>query len=377
MISDFARDIFLYINRATLANAIAVFGVASNSINILVYWKIGFKDSISVSLFALSISDLCYLVLLLLTNAAYIPGLPEYSRAGKEFSDLALVFGRAQWIFAFVSASITVWVTIERCTCVVRPLKVKVIFTPKKSAIFILFIGGVLLLWMIYFLSGLGTQTGNINQAFNNTEIIIPEGHLFHLGLGTLLLFIFFLAILISTIVLASLMSGRPLVHGATSTSTELAAGSQGDNQPTIHACQRFLAPAHHLPDGFKSDGTDQISLPPQEFPTQARPEARVKLQSLIPTENTQHVNEESRLPSTSGLTNNSTSTPVAAEAFEQTYNYRSSGPTIIGTTIERRKRKLALMVMAVSVLLLVSYLSYTVCFVAVTVNPQFSPIGR
>ena len=82
MISDFARDFFLYTNRITLANAIALFGAASNIINILVYWRIGFKNSISVSLFALSISDLCYLVLLLLTNATYFPGLPEYSPVG-------------------------------------------------------------------------------------------------------------------------------------------------------------------------------------------------------------------------------------------------------------------------------------------------------
>ena len=369
---------FLYINRATLANAFAVFGVASNGINILVYWRIGFKASISVSLFTLSISDLCYLVLQLLTNAAYFPGLPEYSHAGKEFSDLSKILSVAQWICGLECAAITVWVTIERCECIARPLKVKDIFTPKRSAVFILVMCGVLLLLMITFMSMIGTQPVNINQGVNNTEIGQVEGRLlFHAGLGVLLHVFFFLAILISTIVLASLMRRRPLVHGAFTASTELTAGPQGDNQPTYHACQRFLTPSQHLLDAFKRDGTDQISLPPQEFPTQARPEACVKLQSLIPTENTQPVNEEPPLPSTSGLTNNSTLTAVSPEALKQTSINQSSGPIDITATMERRMRKLALMVMAVSSMHLVSYLCVVAILIAVIIEPDFSFAGR
>ncbi|GFS10816.1 chemosensory receptor C [Elysia marginata] len=116
-------------------------GVISNSINILVFVKLGLKDNVTITLLFLSLSDLMYLLLysptfVLWFLAEHHPHIP-----------LPSVFN----IFLFVpsllielcydySALVSVFMAVVRCACVARPLKFKAMFTKSRT----LFILGVL-----------------------------------------------------------------------------------------------------------------------------------------------------------------------------------------------------------------------------------------
>ncbi|BFZ11291.1 hypothetical protein BsWGS_14330 [Bradybaena similaris] len=131
-VSDDLVDIFHIVNLAILAGVIAAFGIAANIINIVVFLKQGFSDTVNISLFALAVSDLCALITLewvnLLRNPLFIyrvPFLPD------EVQHLTAAWPHA--CFARITSWITVYITLERCLCVVVPLKVKSIVNPRVA----------------------------------------------------------------------------------------------------------------------------------------------------------------------------------------------------------------------------------------------------
>ncbi|GFN74340.1 chemosensory receptor b [Plakobranchus ocellatus] len=134
-VSDHMRDIFMYINFVTLGTLIGIFGIVTNIFNIIVYKRLGFKVSTHVTLFAMSISDLASLITLIWTCMCLNPALTS---ASLDFSptELQYLVGGIQHVrFVRITCWLTVWVTIERCMCLVIPVKVKSIFTPKSSTI--------------------------------------------------------------------------------------------------------------------------------------------------------------------------------------------------------------------------------------------------
>ncbi|CAG5117952.1 unnamed protein product, partial [Candidula unifasciata] len=102
---------------------LSICGVFSNVINLVIFWKLSLKDSMSVSLFALSLADflsaflytmvcLCYL-----TNKLY---------PSSNIDAWALGFFAFGWMvnaMYLTSCWITAMITIERCFCVVFPFK--------------------------------------------------------------------------------------------------------------------------------------------------------------------------------------------------------------------------------------------------------------
>ncbi|CAG5133307.1 unnamed protein product [Candidula unifasciata] len=128
-ISDYLVEIFHTVNLAFLAGIISVLGIVANILNIVVFLKQGFNDTVNISLFALAVSDLCALITLqwvnLLRNPLFIyrvPFLPD------EVQHLTAAWPHA--CFARITSWITVYITLERCLCVVVPLKVKRIVNP-------------------------------------------------------------------------------------------------------------------------------------------------------------------------------------------------------------------------------------------------------
>ncbi|RUS84754.1 hypothetical protein EGW08_007496, partial [Elysia chlorotica] len=119
-----------------LCNLIGLFGILSNIVNALVFYKQRFTEAITTSLFALSLSDLCQLVMMILVSNFHIPMLALRSHFTLFLNRLTYYYcGVLRICFSRISIWITVLITLERCVCILLPLKVRVMFTPKRVAV--------------------------------------------------------------------------------------------------------------------------------------------------------------------------------------------------------------------------------------------------
>ncbi|CAL1530685.1 unnamed protein product, partial [Lymnaea stagnalis] len=133
VLSDRDRTIIEVVNYVFLCGIISLFGIVSNVINIVIFFKQGLRTTMNISFFGLAISDLCSLVSLALFSFFLNPlvensDLPIISR---EFE--YLVAGWPYVCFTRTTCLITAFVTAERCLCITCPLKVKQIITPRRA----------------------------------------------------------------------------------------------------------------------------------------------------------------------------------------------------------------------------------------------------
>ena len=113
--------LFPLINGFGLTNTIAVFGVFSNSLNIIVYLKLGLRETTNISFLALGISDWLFCVCSFLSVTCHLSEISPYGAAmtnlDTEISVVTLpCLGLGAWVIVLLSA--------ERCLCIVMPLKV-------------------------------------------------------------------------------------------------------------------------------------------------------------------------------------------------------------------------------------------------------------
>ena len=128
MISD---DVILYVTHiSTIAVFVfAVIGVIGNVINMVVFSKLGFQESVNISLFCLSVSDFLVSVVSIFIGIGINPALAE-NRFPFELTHITLVFAvTPRAVFFKITKTITAFVTFERCLCVVMPLKIKLFLT--------------------------------------------------------------------------------------------------------------------------------------------------------------------------------------------------------------------------------------------------------
>ncbi|CAG5118999.1 unnamed protein product, partial [Candidula unifasciata] len=124
IISDDLRVVLLTINFCYICQFIDVIGTATNIVNIICFIKQGFRDTVNISLFALSVADLICLLALLLNNILLNPLI--YDLPFFPFDPFEIVYITAFWphvVFARISACITAFISTERCLCVAFPLK--------------------------------------------------------------------------------------------------------------------------------------------------------------------------------------------------------------------------------------------------------------
>ncbi|KAK0042219.1 FMRFamide receptor [Biomphalaria pfeifferi] len=117
---------------------ISVIGIVANGVSIAVFCKLGFHDSVDVTLTALAISDIGSLVSLQFYNIMVNPWMSS-AQLPFEPPDATILFSVYPHIyFIRVTGLITAFAALERCVCVVLPLKVKDIFTCKRAMLIIL-----------------------------------------------------------------------------------------------------------------------------------------------------------------------------------------------------------------------------------------------
>ncbi|GFO26306.1 peptide receptor gpcr [Plakobranchus ocellatus] len=141
-----ALDIFLNLRQIIFWSilSISIFGVIGNMLIILVYIRLGFSETIHASYVALAVSDLLSvlsvnwiaicntpLINLLLNRLSIVTNLSQF---------IQITGARPHLVFSKTTALITAWISMERCLCVVFPMKVKLIITRTVNTVVLVMI---------------------------------------------------------------------------------------------------------------------------------------------------------------------------------------------------------------------------------------------
>ena len=155
-------------------------GVVANVINIVVFLKTGSKDNVTISLLALSMSDLAFLVII----SPHIVFIGVNHLVQVRFGirinwlvDRSILWTPFYW-YAFVfydtSTLITVYISVVRCACIALPFKVKDMFTSRRALItFLVFFICVFFLRLPMFIKKRFVRI--IDRFTNSSKVIVTE----------------------------------------------------------------------------------------------------------------------------------------------------------------------------------------------------------
>ncbi|GFO02070.1 chemosensory receptor a [Plakobranchus ocellatus] len=142
----FARDIFENVISVMLwfMLGIGIMGMIGNILTITVYIKLGFSETIHMSYLALAVSDLCTVITTIWCGICYSPLIDMLLKQSRIVTELNFFANfTCFWphvAFSKTTALITAWISLERCLCVVFPIKVKLIITRLMTKIVLLII---------------------------------------------------------------------------------------------------------------------------------------------------------------------------------------------------------------------------------------------
>ncbi|KAH9503859.1 hypothetical protein Btru_064010 [Bulinus truncatus] len=115
-------------------------GLVLNLLNIAVFFKLGFKDTINIPLLGLTIADVIGLISLIWMSMCYNPLMVD---AFPEVNFIEIYHVTAGWphvCFTRISGWLTAFITFERYLCIAVPLKVKTIVTRKRTIVVVIVI---------------------------------------------------------------------------------------------------------------------------------------------------------------------------------------------------------------------------------------------
>lgn len=157
LISDDTTYILIVVFQVSFTGVLAVVGIMTNTINIVVFLKTGLSDSVNISLFGLAVGDLCSLIFSFWESVCFNPLFHDIE-APVVFMEVEYITGCWPHVcFVRVTSYITAFVTFERCLCITMPLKVKIILTTTRTKIIIIAIFCVVMITSIpeYYVSQL------------------------------------------------------------------------------------------------------------------------------------------------------------------------------------------------------------------------------
>ncbi|GFR62146.1 chemosensory receptor A [Elysia marginata] len=132
LVSFAASQTFNIFNFLLISLPISLFGMFSNVVNTIVFYKMGLTESSNVNFAVLSVSDFFVSLSCMLTRGLHnalwkdMPIWPWLAYA-------AHCTGHSTFVFISGSAMITTLISAERCVCVLFPLKVKSLLTRERS----------------------------------------------------------------------------------------------------------------------------------------------------------------------------------------------------------------------------------------------------
>ncbi|KAI8750772.1 P2Y purinoceptor 2 [Biomphalaria glabrata] len=128
-----------------VTNCLNVWSFMTNTVNVIVFIKQGVKKRINFTLFCLSGSDLMGAMFTTLATGGFVRDIYIMSRRidGDFFFTVFVWF---ESLFVDLSTALTVFIAIERCTCVARPLHF-------KSSFIALHTRGIILIIFLFILT--------------------------------------------------------------------------------------------------------------------------------------------------------------------------------------------------------------------------------
>ncbi|KAK6976434.1 hypothetical protein BgiMline_022863 [Biomphalaria glabrata] len=147
-LSDFASGLVYLVLNALIIPFTLLLGSFTNLLNIVVYHRMGLKDTVSVAFFSLSLSDLVYL-LIHLSNFIGSVVLFANELAGEQLTETFvrlinpffpyIMMWYASWPYD-ISVLTTVFISLQRCLCIALPFRFKSLFTRERTVFVIGFI---------------------------------------------------------------------------------------------------------------------------------------------------------------------------------------------------------------------------------------------
>ncbi|CAL1545318.1 unnamed protein product [Lymnaea stagnalis] len=157
LISDELCQLILTINFASISPVLSLIGLGGHIINITVFVTQGFHDTVNISLVALAVSEmgmqLNSLTVAILNNPILLSS--DILIEPQEFETSVAGFPIAS--FSKTTSWITAYITFERCLCVVAPLRVKRLITPKivvfiMASIYVMMFAALIPEYMTFYL---------------------------------------------------------------------------------------------------------------------------------------------------------------------------------------------------------------------------------
>ncbi|XP_059138925.1 lysophosphatidic acid receptor 4-like [Physella acuta] len=124
IIPGWILDVLLGTN-AIFGELLTIFGIIGNIINIIIFYKLGFTDTVNITLTFLALTDLGALVTLQAFNVLVNPWFLQLDVNIIPLDIAVMVSFYPHNYFIRVCGFITAFASVERCLCVVFPLKVK------------------------------------------------------------------------------------------------------------------------------------------------------------------------------------------------------------------------------------------------------------
>ncbi|XP_005111720.1 adenosine receptor A1 [Aplysia californica] len=248
IVSDQQWFIVQVVNVVVISGLLSLFGVASNIINIVVFAKQGFQDSMNISLMGLAVSDLCSLLSMIwicicVNPLFYLSKLPFDPR------DILYLTGvMPHFLFVKIATFITAFITFERCLCIAIPLKVKTTITPGRTKTIIVSTYITLSLLMIPFCLG-NRLEWVFDYSMNSTMLkttYTPEKEMLEaisfLALGVLTTTFSFVFVICCTIVLIVKLNSKTKWRQTTAAKSDRVAGGVGVKDQKVVKMVTFIA---------------------------------------------------------------------------------------------------------------------------------------
>ena len=136
-----AYSMIIRILSSLLPPAIILFGLITNTINIIVFLRAGAKDNVTILLLSLTVSDLASLIIIAPSMCFFVIQalFKSFVWSFDPYLLLYLPYWPAQTAFD-LSALISVSLGVTRCACVAMPLKFKHVFTRSRTIKWIMFL---------------------------------------------------------------------------------------------------------------------------------------------------------------------------------------------------------------------------------------------
>ncbi|XP_076456681.1 uncharacterized protein LOC143290980 [Babylonia areolata] len=174
VISPHVADIVDFVLFVGIFPVLVTCGVITNVINMAVFVRLGLADRINLCLFCLAVSDTGFMLFLMCGKSYALISLLD-PEAGNFWQNRhrGATMGSALG-FQAISNVITALIAVERCHCVLSPLKAGQIFKTKTMGVVIVMVA-VYILTVLNTALGIKYQTVHVTDPLTNTSTFISH----------------------------------------------------------------------------------------------------------------------------------------------------------------------------------------------------------